>query len=137
MKKSAIALAITVMAFVAVSNARAQMVDIGSGQMERSEFIALKAMVQGKKAVNGTAIYSPIVRPERYGMVEMAREEFKALRDQVFVRPAFVKATVAVKTVRMVDIGTGEMPRDDFIALKRMVEKTDACMMGHVAYVLP
>lgn len=130
-------MAIMVMAFAAVSSAGAQMVDIGSGQMERSEFIALKAMVQGGKTVSGTVVYSPIVRPERYGMVEMAREEFEALRDQVFVRPVIVKAAPAVKTVRMVDIGTGEMPLDEFIVLKRMVEKTDAGMMGQLARVLP
>ena len=137
MKKSAIRLAIMVMAFAMVSIAQAQMVDIGSGQMERSEFIALKEMVQGGTAVRGTVVCNPIVRPERYGMVEMAREEFEALRDQVFVRPAIVKATPAVKTVRMVNIGTGEMPTDEFITLKRMVEKTDARMMGHQARLFP
>jgi hypothetical protein len=94
-------------------------------------------MVQGKTAVRGTVSSSPVVRPERYGMVEMTREEFDALRDQVFVRSAIVKAPPAVKSVRVVNIGTGEMPMDEFMALKRMVEKTDASVMGHLARLLP
>lgn len=137
MKKSAIRLAIMVMAFAMVGAAQAQMVDIGSGQMDRSEFIALKAMVQGRDAVGGTGLSSPIVRPERYGMVEMTREEFDALRDQVFVRSAVVNARPAVKSVRMVNIGTGEMPMDEFMALKRMVEKTDSRAKGLWADLLP
>jgi hypothetical protein len=137
MKKSAIRLAVMVMAYAVVGTAQAQMVDIGSGQMERSEFIALKAMVQGRAVISGTVVFKPIVRPERYGMVEMAREEFDALRDQVFVRSAIVKAPTAVKTVQTVNIGTGEMPMDEFMALKRMVEKTDASVMGHLARLLP
>lgn len=137
MKKSVISLAIMVMAVAVVSSVQAQMVDIGSGQMDRSEFIALKAMVQGRDAVGGTGLSSPIVRPERYGMVEMAPEEFDALRDQMFVRPASVKARSAVKPVRMVNIGTGEMPMDEFIALKKMVGKTDSRVKGLLANLLP
>ncbi len=137
MKK--LTLAIVVMAVVGFNSASAEMVDIGLGQMERSEFVALKAMVQGRQTANVPALATPINRPERYGLVEMDRADFEALRDKVAGRSVEVAAQPGLKAVaRMVNIGTGEMPLDEFIALKRMVQEgTTVFRFDHFAAVQP
>lgn len=137
MKKSIVAAAIAVMVFAGVSIASAQMVDIGTGQMTHSEFMALKSKVQGQQSDSSAAVSTPIHRPERYGMVEMARADFEALRDTVAGRNVIVEAKPKIKPVQMVNIGTGEMPLKDFIALKKMVEKRDAFILDHLAAILP
>ena len=86
MKK--LTLIIVVLALGAVTQASAEMVDIGLGQMEQSEFVALKAMVQGRQPDVVRALSTPLDRPERYGMVEMVRADFEALRDKVAGRSA-------------------------------------------------
>ena len=135
MKK--LTLAFLIMAVVAVNHASAEMVDIGTGQMEPSEFIALKAMVQGRQPDYVPAVSTPLDRPERYGLVEMARADFQALRDKVAGRSASVDTKPAVKTVQMINIGTGEMPMDEFIALKNMVDGTDIFGLYHLAAAQP
>ena len=138
MKKIIFATAMVFMLMVGIGNVAAQPVDIGTGQMDASEFAALKAMVQGKAAVPGEHVSTPAVPTEQYGELQMTPAEFQSLQNAVAGkesgRDAIHSENVAV---RMVDIGTGEMPMDEFIALKRMVEKTDSGMMGHLARVLP
>ena len=131
MKK--ITLAFVIMAAMAVNPALAEMVNIGTGQMEQSEFITLKAMVEGRRTDIAPVRPTPLVRPERYGMVEMARSDFESLRDKVAGRDASVDSRLAVKAVPMVNIGTGEMPMDEFIALKNMVEGMDIFRFNHLA----
>lgn len=135
MKK--LTMAFVVLAFVTVNRASAEMVDIGLGEMEQSEFIALKAMVQGQQPDSAPVISTPIDRPERYGMVEMARADIEALRDKMAGRSVSVDAGPAVKAVQMVNIGTGEMPMDEFIALKKMVGGTTIFKLDHLATAQP
>ena len=135
MKK--LTLAFVVLAFVTVNRASAEMVDIGLGEMEQSEFIALKAMVQGQQPDSVPVLSTPIDRPERYGMVEMARADIEALRDKMSGRSVSVDAGPAVKAVQMVNIGTGEMPMDEFIALKNMVAGTTIFKLDHLATAQP
>lgn len=135
MKKLAMALAIMVM--VGVNSAAAEMVDIGSGQMEQAEFASLKAMVQGRPTAKGPAISTPLAHPEPYGMVEMTRADFETLRDKVAGLGVGVAGRPAVKAVQMVNIGTGEMPRDEFIALKHMVEGGDVIELDYLAAFQP
>jgi hypothetical protein len=135
MKK--LTLAFVVLAFVTVNRASAEMVDIGLGEMEQSEFIALKAMVQGQQPDSVPVLSTPIDRPERYGMVEMARADIEALRDKMSGRSVSVDAGPAVKAVQMVNIGTGEMPMDEFIALKNMVDGTTSFKLDHLATAQP
>ena len=135
MKK--LTLAFVIMAIVAVNPASAEMVDVGTGQMEQSEFIALKAMVEGRQTDIVPVRPTPVVQQERYGMVEMARKDFESLRDKVAGRDASVDSRLAVKAVPMVNIGTGEMPMDEFIALKNMVEGTDIFGWYHLAAAQP
>jgi len=135
MKKLTLAIAVLVLA--ATTQASAEMVDIGLGQMERSEFVALQAMVQGRQPDVVPAISTPLDRPERYGPVEMARADFEALRDKVAGRSASVDVRPAAKAVQMVNIGTGEMPMDEFIALKNIVEGTDIFKWDHLAAAQP
>ena len=130
-------LAIVILVLVAVNPASAEMVDIGSGQMEQTEFIALKAMVQGRQPDVAPVLSTPINRPERYGMVEMAQSDFEALRDKVAGRNVSVDARPAAKAVQMVSIGTGEMPVDEFIALKKLVKGTDFFKLDHLATAQP
>jgi hypothetical protein len=132
-----LALALVVLAIVAVNHASAEMVDIGSGQMEQSEFILLKEMVQKGQPDFAPTRSTPLYRPERYGMVEMARTDFEALRDKVAGRSASVYARPGGKAVQMISIGTGEMPMDEFIALKSMVEGTDIFKLDHLATAQP
>ncbi|WP_372677877.1 hypothetical protein [Desulfosarcina sp.] len=131
MKK--LTLAFVIMAVVAVKPTSAEMVNIGTGQMEQSEYIALKAMVDGRQTDIVPVRPTPLVRPERYGMVEMTRTDFESLRDKVAGRHASVDSRLAVKAVPMVNIGTGEMPMDEFIALKKMVEGTGLFRLNHLA----
>jgi hypothetical protein len=137
MKKSILAAAITIMTLVGISSASAQMVDIGSGQMEQSEFNALKSMVQGQQTGSASVISTPLARLERYGPVEMTRDDFVALRDKVTGRNIMVETSPEIKPVQMVNIGTGEMPMDEFMTLKRMIENTDAFNMEHLAAIRP
>ncbi len=129
--------AFVILALVAVNQASAEMVDIGTGQMQQSEFNALKAMVEGRQTDILTARSTPLVRPERYGMVEMARTDFESLRKKVAGRSASVDSRLAVKVVPMVTIGTGEMPMDEFIALKNMVKGMDISRLDHLASARP
>ena len=135
MKK--LTLAFLIMAVVAVNHASAEMVDIGTGQMEPSEFIALKAMIRGQQPDYVPAASTPLDRPQRYGLVEMAHADFQSLRDKVAGRSAGVDTRPAVITVQMINIGTGEMPMDEFIALKNMVEETDIFGLYHLAAAHP
>ena len=135
MKKLAFAFAI--MALVAANQVSAEMVDIGTGQMEQSEFIALKAMVQGRQPEYVLPLSTPRDRTERYGMVEMAREDFQALRDKVAGRSTRVDSRPAAKAAQMINIGTGEMPMDEFIALKNMVEGGHIFRLDHLAVAQP
>ncbi|MBC2711111.1 MAG: hypothetical protein HGJ94_08975 [Desulfosarcina sp.] len=137
MKKMTMIVAIVVVALVGFNSASAEMVNIGLGQMEQSEFVALKAMVQGGQTDTVPALSTPLDRPERYGMVEMARADFEALRDKVAGRSVSVDEKPAVKAVQMVNIGTGEMPMDEFVALKRMVEGTGVFKFDCLAAVQP
>jgi hypothetical protein len=135
MKK--LTLIIVVLMLGAVTQASAEMVDIGLGQMEQSEFIALQAMVQGRQPDVVPAISTPLVRPERYGPVEMARADFEALRDKVAGRSAGADARPAAKAVQMVNIGTGEMPMDEFIALKNIIKGRGIFRLDHLAVAQP
>jgi hypothetical protein len=135
MKK--LTLAFLIMAVVTVNHASAEMVDIGTGQMAPSEFIALKAMIRGQQPDYMPAVSTPLDRPQRYGLVEMAHADFQALRDKVAGRSARVDTRPAVKTVQMFNIGTGEMPMDEFIALKNIVEGTDIFGLYHLAAAHP
>ena len=135
MKK--LTLAVVIMTVVAVNPASAEMVSIGTGQMEQSEFTSLKAMVEGRQTDIVPVCPTPLVRPERYGMVELAPTDFASLRDQVAGRGAGVDSRLAVKAVPMVNIGTGEMPMDEFIVLKNMVEGTALFSWGHLAALRP
>jgi hypothetical protein len=138
MKKLTMAAVIVLTAVVAFDGVSAEMVDIGLGQMERSEFLDLKAMVQGRPTNSTATLSTPIDRPERYGMVEMARADFAALRDQVAGRNVGVDAEPMAQTlVQVVNIGTGEMPLDEFMALKRRVEGTVVLTFGHLAAAQP
>ncbi len=133
MKK--LTLAFVIMAMVTVNQASAEMVNIGTGQMEQSELIALKAMVEGRQTDIVPARSTPLVRPERYGMVEMDRTDFESLRDKVAGRSTSVDSRLAVKVVPMVNIGTGEMPMDEFIALKNMVAGMGIFRLDHLAAI--
>ncbi|MFO7716303.1 hypothetical protein [Desulfosarcina sp.] len=138
MKKVCVAAALGVMVVMGFNPASAQMVDIGSGQMEQSEFLALKAMVQGPRTHAAAAISTPLGRQERYGMVEMTRMDFEALRDKVAGRSVSMdEKPSGIAAVQMVNIGTGEMPADEFIALKRMVEGAQIVTFEHLAALWP
>jgi hypothetical protein len=134
MKKSIVAVAIAIIGIMGVSSVSAQMVDIGTGQMEPSEFMALKAMVQGQPVVSGPQISTPLASLERYGMVEIPSADIEAIRNKMTGRnDDTVVAKPIAKPVQMVTIGTGEMPVDEFIALKKMVEKSEICNLDHLA----
>jgi hypothetical protein len=135
MKK--LTLAFAIMALVAANQVSAEMMDIGTGQMEQSEFMALKAMVQGRQTDYVIALSTPCDRPVRYGMVEMAQADFQALRDMVAGRSTSVDARPVAKAAQMINIGTGEMPMNEFIALKNMVEGAHIFRLGHLAAAKP
>ena len=134
MKKAIITMAMVSLALVAAGNVGAQMVDIGTGQMEQTEFIRLKAMVQGQPVVGAPAIATPRVHTERYGLLEMSPADFEALRNQV-AGIANVPATApAARTAKpMVDIGMGAMPVDEFAALKRMIRESSGGILDGLA----
>lgn len=120
-----------VMGFCTVS---AEMVSIGPGQMQQSEFMALKAMVQGQPISGVPAVVTTLDPPVRYGWVEMSPAEFQYLRDRVAGRTNG-RETDSERTPApdMVSIGTGEMPEDEFLALKSMVEGNKGFLLNHLA----
>ena len=136
--KKLTSLAVVCFALLGFSTVSAEMVNIGMGQMEQSEFMALKAMVQGHPLHGEATVSTPLEQPVRYGWVEMSPEDFQALRDSVAGRTngpgASSEATPAVK---MVNIGTGEMPEDEFAALKRMVRKSGRIVFDELATLAP
>jgi hypothetical protein len=103
------------------AGAIADSVDIGLGQMQQSEFVALKMMVQGRQTDPRTAVSTPCVRLERYGLIAMTRADFEILRDIVAGRMVSVEREPTLKSIQMVDIGTGQMPLNEFRKLKRMI----------------
>ena len=131
-------LVMVAMAAVGFNTASAEMVDIGLGQMEQSEFRALKAMVQGQPTQAGAAVSTPLERQVRYGMVEMSPADFNALRDRVAGHDKGDDAAPARRSiVKMVNIGTGEMPWEEFQALKRMVQNSVGCGFNCLAVAYP
>ncbi len=135
-KLISVAVAYVVMAgFSAVS---AEMVSIGMGQMAQSEFLTLKAMVQGKNITGGATVSSPVEPAVRYGWIEMVPEDFQALRDRVAGRADGRERDAEVTpAVNMVSIGTGEMPADEFLALKRMVQDNDSFLCNQLVLFQP
>ena len=134
MKKISIAMAMALMVVMGVGSVEAEMVDIGTGQMEQSEYMDLRAMIQGRQADGEPAVSTPVARVEQYGLVELSQADFDALRNKVANRSD--AATVAPRSkavIEMVDIGTGEMPMDEFAALKRMVEESNGPCCAHLA----
>ena len=81
MKKMTISIMMTVL--MAAANVAAGMVDIGMGQMERSEFESLKALVQGQPVQATHPVSTVRVPTEQYGFVEMTPDDFEALRNKV------------------------------------------------------
>ena len=118
------------------SNSMAEMVNIGLGQMERSEFQTLKAMVQGQQP-DKTVATRPPVRVERYGLVEMSSADFQDLKNKMGRPAVALTDTPSAKSIRMVDIGTGRMPIEEFNALKRMVAGDQLIAWDHLAAIAP
>jgi hypothetical protein len=119
---------------VGIGNVTAQPVDIGTGQMDASEFAALKAMVQGKATVPANRVSTPAAHTEQYGELQMTPAAFQSLKNAVAGKERSWDAVHSQKsTVRMVDIGTGEMPADEFCALKQMVEGSQVAIFDGLA----
>ena len=138
MKKTIVAAAVAIMALTEFTNAWAEMVDIGTGQMEQSDFMSLKTMVSEGRMNAVQSISTPSERVERYGPVEMAPADFNALREKVAgVENNDQTPSIMTPAVRMVNIGTGEMPLDDFLALKGLVRSSHAVVLEHMAAMLP
>jgi hypothetical protein len=136
--KKRTSLAVVCVALLGFSTVSAEMVNIGMGQMEQSEFMALKAMVQGQPVHGEAQVSTPLKQPVRYGWVDMSPEDFQALRDSVDGRTNGRGATSeATPAVKMVNIGTGEMPEDEFVALKRMVRKSGRIVFDGLATLVP
>lgn len=139
MKKVIMTITAAIIVLAGFNNALAEMVDIGMGQMDRSEFLALKKMVQEGSTNATPAITTPLAQVERYGPVEMSRADFDALRNEVAgVGSVGASASIVTPVVQTVNIGTGEMPMDEFMALKRMVEENPhAFVFNPLAAVKP
>ena len=122
MRRIITAVVVAVALWAGAIGASAETVDIGTGRMDRDEFLAVKAMVAGDRPNARPTVATPLPVTARYGPVEMAPAEFAALHRMVAGtasqnRPPVIR-TAPTATV---DIGTGRMPLDDFRALKRMV----------------
>ena len=138
MKKITIAMAMMVMVLMAAGNAAADMVDIGTGQMESAEFETLKAMVNGQPIQAMPAVSTARAQTERYGLVEMTPADFEDLRKKVAgIEEKRASTRTARTSTRMVDIGMGEMPADDFVALKRMVKHSEQIIFDKLAALHP
>lgn len=134
MKKIIFATAMVFMLMMGIGNVAAQPVDIGTGQMDASEFAALKAMVQGKTTVPANRVSTPAAHTEQYGELQMTPAAFQSLQNAVAGKGSGWDAAPAERTaVRMVDIGTGEMPVDEFCALKQMVEGSQTAIFDGLA----
>lgn len=138
MKKTIVAVAVAIVALMGFNNAWAEMVDIGTGQMEQSEFQSLKTMVREGRMDAIRSVSTPLTNVERYGPVEMSPADFNALRDKVAgVEKVQEAPSIVTPPVRMVNIGTGEMPLDDFLALKQLVRGSHAFVLEQMAAMLP
>ena len=137
MKQSTL-LALVFVAALGINSASADMVDIGTGRMERSEFSALKAMVAGEPLTTGATVTTPLARTERYGMIDLTPADFQALRDAVAGGNSIrQKAPEPMRIAKMVNIGTGEMPEDEFLELKRMVQGKEGFLFQRLAATWP
>jgi len=138
MKKIIFATAMAFMLTAGIGTVAAQPVDIGTGQMDASEFAALKTMVQGKAPVPGDHISTSAVLKEQYGELQMTPAEFRSLKNAVAGKNGgWDTDRVEKEVVRMVDIGTGEMPADEFCALKQMVEGSQTAIFDGMACLTP
>ncbi len=116
----------------------ADMIDIGTGEMERSEFNALRAVMAGQRVTAGSVVSTPRVDTQRYGMIEMTVADFERLKDLVAGRAVDPSLQhVDSEAIAMVDIGTGEMPQDAFLALKEMIKGKDIKIFNQLAACLP
>jgi hypothetical protein len=138
MKKRTIVMAMMAVGLMATGNVFAGMVDIGTGQMESSEFEALKAIVQGRPNHAAPVVSTVRTQVESYGMVDMTPAEFEALRNKVLGIEDDRKLFHTTSMDRqMVDIGTGAMPADEFAALKRMVQTSARKVSSGLAAMHP
>lgn len=136
MKKIIFTMALASMLLMGIGNVAAQPVDIGTGQMEASEFAALKAMVQGQATVPGNPVSTPVIHTEQYGELQMTPAQFQSLKNAVAGKGSGWNAAPGEKAaVRMIDIGTGEMPADEFYALKQMVEGAQTAIFDSLAFL--
>lgn len=136
MKKIIFPMALVFMWMVGIGNVAAQPVDIGTGQMEGSEFAALKAMVQGQATVPGNHVSTPAIHTEQYGELQMTPAQFQSLKNAVAGKGSGWDTVHSEKiAVRMIDIGTGEMPADEFFALKQMVEGSQTALFDGLAFL--
>lgn len=110
----------------AATSATAQMVDVGMGKMQQSEFDALKAMVRGQPPVSQSNVATSVEKRQPYGMVEMTPEAFDALRDQVAGRGQIGRSRLPPARPQRVDIGTGMMDANEFRALKQIMDQADS-----------
>ena len=137
--KSMLTLAVaTILVLLVMGNASAQMVDIGTGRMEKAEFLALGAMVRGEVVASQPVMPTPLKETERYGWIALPRDEFEALRDRIAgIHPTGEPTVGAARPAAMVDIGTGAMPREEFIALKQKVAGHRLRLVEWVAATYP
>ena len=138
MKNQTIAMAVMAMVLMVAGNVAADMVDIGTGQMERTEFEALKALVQRQPVAGNQGIATPLAHTEQYGLLAMTPADFEDLRHKVAgIETSRASSPTVQVATRMVDIGTGEMPADEFAALKRMVRKSGRIVFDKLATLHP
>lgn len=122
MKKAAMLGIIAAVVVGGLNAAAEEVVDIGSGRMERAEFVALQTKVRGTQGQTAPVISTPLTHLQRYGIVEMEPKDFDALRERIAGSGAESAQSNRTVPVQMIDIGTGEMPKYEFMALKRMID---------------
>jgi 2-oxo-4-hydroxy-4-carboxy--5-ureidoimidazoline (OHCU) decarboxylase len=110
----AIVMAVTMTAGVAMADS----VDIGLGQMDRTEFDTLKQMVAGtyqSTAPNRTEAYSPI------RVAEFDLSVVEAIRQGMAANSGGRQEVAAAEQDNLVDVGLGSMTTNEFCDLNKLV----------------
>ncbi len=121
MKNTMMKTAAFLLVFFVSGIAMAEMVDIGPGKMDRTDFDQIKAMVAGE-SVNTASPFDKSDAEQVYGLLKMRPSDVENLKNRVSGNFVATDNNAAARPIELVSIGPGKMTSDDFYSLKRMVK---------------
>jgi len=118
MKSSFMIAAMTITITIFAGIAAAGSVDIGMGQMDRSEFEALKMIVSGDQAFTAHGNHK---KAAGVTVAEFEWSDVQGIREAMNTSESSHNSMAAVSDTGPVDIGTGAMSTSEFCDLNKLV----------------